>query len=119
MNVLYCHNPLCSTALALEPGIRLHQERETGAWVPDDCPACGGDLHRDSLSEAVDGALRAVLGHIDEDPDVIDLTDMLRAIGREADRQRQERIRLLAAHRASDDDAQAEPVLDLDIWDQR
>jgi hypothetical protein len=51
--VAYCHNPRCGIATSGDPAIRLHQERDTGAWVPDSCPTCSEDLHHNELvSEA-------------------------------------------------------------------
>ena len=97
---MHCHNALCKRPHALEPEIVLHQEHDTGAWVPDCCPQCGEDIYDESLEDAAEEPLAAILDLTNRELSDYDVLDLLTALANEVARQDERRRRRLVRHQA-------------------
>ena len=118
MNVMFCHNALCARPHDLDVGIPLHQEHDTGAWVPDACPTCGEDLYDEQLEYAAEEHLAALLVLTNRDLGNYDPLELMVAIAkdvvRQDDRRRKQqiaRLRAMDSVRQSYVDAGKEPPI--------
>ena len=98
--VQFCHNALCTLVHELDPEIPLHQEPDTGAWVPDCCPKCGEDIYDDRLEHAAEEPLAALLDLTNRTLEDYDILDLLKALATDVARQDERRRRALARHQA-------------------